>query len=79
MPRFYFHLARDGGRLQDEEGLALPDAEAAWYQAVRSARELIRAELTLGGSWDHQSIEICDEGGIRLDQVALADIVHYAI
>ena len=40
MPRYYFHVARDGGRLQDEEGLALPDAEAAWYQAVRSAREL---------------------------------------
>lgn len=78
MPRFYFHVACQGGRLHDEEGLALPDAEAAWYQAVRSARELVRAELTLGGRWDDQAIEICDEGGIRLDQVALADIVHYA-
>jgi hypothetical protein len=79
MPRYYFHLARDGGRLQDEEGLALPDAEAAWYQAVRSARELIRAELTLGGCWDHQTIEIVDEGGAPVDRLALADIVHYAI
>jgi hypothetical protein len=79
MPRYYFHLAREGGRLSDEEGLALPDPEAAWYQAVRSARELIRAEPTLGVRWDRQSIEICDEGGIRLDQVALADIVHYAL
>lgn len=79
MPLYYFHLARDGGRLQDEQGLALPDVEAAWYQAVRSARELIRAEHSLGGQWDRQAIEICDEGGIRLDQVALADIVHYAI
>lgn len=79
MPRYYFHLARDGGRLQDEEGLALPDAEAAWYQAVRSARELIRAEPTLGVRWDAQAIEICDEGGARLDQVVLADIVSYAL
>ena len=79
MPHYYFHLAREGGRLQDEEGLKLPDAEAAWYQAVRSARELIRAELTLGGQWDRQAIEICDERGTRLDQVALADIVHYAL
>lgn len=79
MPRYYFHLARDGGRLQDEEGLALPDAEAAWYQAVRSARELIRAEPTLGVRWDDQSIEICDEVGARIESVALADIVHYAL
>lgn len=79
MPRYYFHLARDGGRLQDEEGLALPDAEAAWYQAVRSARELIRAEPTLGVRWDKQAIEIFDEVGARIDQVALADIVHYAL
>ena len=79
MPRFYFHVARSGGRLQDEEGLKLPDAEAAWYQAVRSARELIRAELALGGRWDHQAIEIVDEVGAPVDQVALADIVHYAL
>ena len=79
MPRYYFHVNRDGGFLQDEEGLPLPDAEAAWYQAVRSARELIKAELTLGGRWDHQAIEIVDEGGIRVDQVALSDIVHYAL
>jgi hypothetical protein len=79
MPRFYFHLARDGGRLQDEEGLALPDAEAAWYQAVRSARELVRAGHALGGGWDRQSIEIFDEVGTPVDQVALADIVPYAL
>jgi hypothetical protein len=78
MPHYYFHLARDGGRLEDEEGLKLPDAEAAWYQAVRSARELIRGELALGTRWDRQAIEIY-EGGARIDQVALADIVHYAL
>lgn len=79
MPRYYFHLARDGGRLQDEEGLALPDAEAAWYQAVRSARELVRAGSSLGGRWDHQAILIVDEGGAPVDRVALADIVPYAL
>ena len=79
MPHYYFHLAREGARLQDEEGLKLPDAEAAWYQAVRSARELIRGELALGTRWDREAIEICDECGMRVDQVALSDIVHYAL
>lgn len=79
MPHYYFHLAREGGRLEDEEGLKLPDVEAAWYQAVRSARELVRAERILGGRWDRQAIEICDERGARLDQVALADVAPYAL
>ncbi|HEX6375132.1 MAG TPA: hypothetical protein VFZ91_05375 [Allosphingosinicella sp.] len=79
MPRFYFHLAGAAGRLEDEEGLALPDAEAAWYQGVRSARELIRAELTLGGRWDHRAIEIVDDGGAPVGRIALADIVHYSL
>ena len=79
MPHYYFHLAGDDGRLQDEEGLALPDAEAAWYQAVRSARDLIRAELALGGCWDRRTIEIVDEGGAPVDRLALADIVPYAL
>ncbi len=79
MPHYYFHLAREGGRIKDEGGLKLPDAEAAWYQAVRSARYLVRAELALGTRWEREAIEICDEGGSRVDQVALADIVHYAV
>ena len=79
MPRYYFHLACDGGRLQDEEGLALPDAEAAWYQAVRSARELIRADVALGTRWDGHAIEIVDERGSPVDRLSLADIVHYAL
>ena len=79
MPRFYFHLDDAGYQLKDEEGMALPDAEAAWYQAVRSARELIRGELALGTRWDHQAIEIFDEGGAPVDHVALSDIVHYAL
>lgn len=79
MPRYYFHLRRDGGQLLDEEGLKLPDAEAAWYQAVRSARDLIRAELTLGGRWDHQAIEIVDECGAPVDRLPLADIARYTL
>lgn len=78
MPHYYFHLAREGGRLDDEEGLKLPDAEAAWYQAVRSARELVRGGIALGTRWESHAIEIFDDSGTRLDQVALADIAHYA-
>ena len=79
MPHYYFHLAREDGRLDDEEGLKLPDAEAAWYQAARTARELIGGARALGTRWDAHAIEIFDDTGNRLDQVALADIAHYAL
>jgi hypothetical protein len=78
MPRFYFHLHDGGGCLKDEEGLSLPDAEAAWYQAVRSARDLIRANLHLGCSWEGQSVAIEDEDGLPVDRLPLLDSARYA-
>lgn len=78
MPRFYFHFESRGVRVRDEVGLALPDAEAAWYQAVRSARDLIRVEESLGCAWDAQSVEIEDEKGLRVDCVPLQEIANYA-
>ena len=59
--------------------MVLPDTEAAWFQAVRSAREMIRAELHLGTSWEGQAIEIADDAGAPVAQVPLADIARYAI
>jgi hypothetical protein len=79
MPRYFFHLKGPDEKVTDEEGLVLPDAEAAWYQAVRSAREMIRAELHMGTSWEGQSIEIADDAGAPVDQVPLVEIARYAL
>ena len=79
MPRFYFHLHGRGSRVRDEEGLNLPDAEAAWFQAVRSARDLIAADLSLGCSWDDQAVEIEDERGSEVGQIPLREIANFAL
>jgi hypothetical protein len=78
MPRYFFHFESRGVRVRDEVGLPLPDAEAAWYQAVRSARDLIRAEESLGCSWEEQSVEIENERGERVERVPLLEIARYA-
>jgi hypothetical protein len=78
MPRYYFHLRAREDRLHDEEGVVLPDVEAAWFQAVRSARDLIRADLYLGCGFEEQIIEIADEGGAAVQQIALNEIATYA-
>ncbi len=79
MPRYYFHLHGRRNRLTDEQGVVLPDPEAAWYQAVRSAREVIRADLHLGLSYEEQTIEIADERGRLIEHIPLADIATYAM
>ena len=78
MPRFFFHFESRGVRVRDEVGLPLPDAEAAWYQAVRSARDLIRAEESLGCDWCGQAVEIEDDRGARVDRVPLQEIARFA-
>ncbi len=65
--------------MQDENGLALPDAEAAWYQAVRSGRELLRADLELGCSWEAQAVAIEDERGVPVAQIPLQEIVQFSL
>jgi hypothetical protein len=79
MPRYYFHVHGPRDRLKDEEGLILPDAEAAWYQAVRSAREIIRADVQLGFAFEQQAIEIADESGQPVDQLPLREVARYAM
>jgi hypothetical protein len=79
MPRYYFHVHGPRDRLQDEEGLILPDAESAWYQAVRSAREIIRADVHLGCAFDEQAIQIADETGRPVDQLPLREVARYAM
>ncbi len=78
MPRYFFHFESHGVRVRDEVGLALPDAEAAWYQAVRSARDLIRAEEAIGCSFDEQAVEIEDDKGAPVDRVPLLEIARFA-
>lgn len=79
MPRYYFHLQTRGDRLRDEQGLALPDAEAAWYQAVRSARDFLRADLQLGCSFDGQTVEIEDELGSPVAELPLCEVASYPL
>lgn len=75
MPRYYFHV-RDGvSRLQDEEGMVLPDAEAAWYQALRSARELIRHDPFHNGFKPGRAMEIADENGWKVAALPFEEVL----
>jgi hypothetical protein len=78
MPRFFFHFHGQGAPLRDEDGLTLPDEEAAWYQAVRSARELIGIDLQRDCCLANQAVEIEDESGFPIAVISLQEVVNYA-
>ena len=62
MPRFFFHLYDDMDVI-DEEGVELPDAEAARAKAEANARHMACAEVLDGHLNLNHRIEVADERG----------------
>jgi hypothetical protein len=42
MPKFFFHVSHGGETQTDQDGSELPDARAAWHEAVASVGHSIR-------------------------------------
>ncbi len=78
MPRYYFHFDDGCSRKPDPEGIILPDAEAAWYQGVRNALEVIQAQFGSGAVTPGQRVEIEDEEGQPVWAVAFEEVAGLA-
>ena len=48
MPHFYFHVVNGSGTTRDEEGVDLPDLEAARREALSGIRSILREEILDG-------------------------------
>jgi hypothetical protein len=75
VPRFFFHIY-DDVVLKDEDGLELPDAEAARRTAVAGARAMMCDQLTKGRLSLHHRIEVEDEQGGPVLALAFGDAVE---
>ena len=78
MPTYYFHFSDGRERRLDPEGMKLPDEEAAWYHAVRSARDMIRAEPVGAAIVPGSRFEIEDEEGIEILAVPIEEVARLA-
>jgi hypothetical protein len=76
MPHFYFHLQQGPARVEDRSGVSLPDAEAAWYQAYRSARDLLASDTRERCQWGGHFFMVEDEGGAAVWNVPLSEIAE---
>jgi hypothetical protein len=80
LARFYFHFRSDEEFSEDEEGVELRDAQAAYATAVVSLRDMLAAEVRRGVLTMSAAIEIVDENHlpvrlVTVDQVLKIDRV----
>lgn len=64
MPRYFFKIVYGERIRKANEGLDLPDDDAAWREAIASCSELIadlNGELRAGGEW---RMDVTDETGV---------------
>jgi hypothetical protein len=65
MPRFHMHIRHADKLLEDGEGEEFPSLAEARTEAVRSARELMAANVASGKkpNHNHSRFEVADESG----------------
>jgi uncharacterized protein DUF6894 len=61
MPRYLFHLCRDGVRFPDSKGQQLDDADQAWEAAKATALGLMNAEANGTAVWSASHFEVTNE------------------
>ena len=73
MPRYYLHIRTADDVLLDEEGIDLPDLNAARELALASARDLLGDGIKGGKAVVAESIVVADADGQELMSVPLKD------
>ena len=63
MPRFYIDFQNGDQLAKDDEGVELPNLEAAWKAALVSARELIADNIKSGTDNPLRAVIITGENG----------------
>lgn len=76
MPLFFLHVYNRTDCSRDDEGLDLPDLDAALAQAVDGIRSILRDEVAHGAIDFEGHVEITDEMGKVLALVPFRDAVE---
>ena len=66
MPRFYFNFIDGQDRIEDPEGMELPDAAAARQQAIVAVHDAQKTSFALARNWVGWSVEVVDDGGNKV-------------
>ena len=75
MPRFFFNVY-DDVVAKDEEGVTLPNQDAARLQALAGARALMAEQVTRGYLVRSHWIDVLDEGGAVILHLPFRDAIE---
>jgi hypothetical protein len=75
VPRYFFHVYEDLVA-EDDEGIELPDVDAARDEAIRAGRELIAAQVAGGRLRLFHRIEVLDERGRTVLAIPYREMVE---
>jgi hypothetical protein len=76
MPRYFFHIVDDDGRVPDHEGMEFPDHEAAKEECEGSAQQIFLQNLLSHREIDNRRIEVTDESGQVVRVCHLKDLLN---
>lgn len=76
MPLYFFHIHDENGVIPDDEGMDLPNDEAAKEEAVTSGRELIKSLIAGHQIVDDRWIEVKTANGTVITTIKLKDLIH---
>ncbi|HEU0134705.1 MAG TPA: hypothetical protein VFR28_07765 [Allosphingosinicella sp.] len=78
MPRFFFHVF-DDLESRDDEGIDLPDSEAARGAALAGARAMMCDQVAKGRLSLHHRIEVEDQEGAVILTLPFRDAVEVEV
>ena len=78
MPRYYFHIRRTGGALEeDPQGTELASFEQAGAEAVKAAQEILAIKVAHGEMIDEDCFVITSEDGTVLAEVPFKSALRF--
>jgi hypothetical protein len=75
MGRFYFHIRSGEQVIVDQEGMDLPDVNAARLEALAAARHILADAIRSGKGDTPEAFVIADGNGSELETVPLAMVL----
>lgn len=76
MPRYFFHVVLENERVPDPDGQELPDPDAAWEAARRTAVTLMDTPVERPVNWLTCRFEVQDEAGEIVLEFPFAEAVE---
>ena len=77
MPKFHFHIRDASGVALDEDGMELPNLDAAREEAQEAARQILADALKSHKEVDGRKIEIAEEDGAVIEVIEVRDLLNY--